>query len=119
MEANALLSVQDTAAVLQVSPRTVRRLIDRGALTPIRVGATLAIRRADIPGLSRPDRPADGPQERLLTVHEAAARLGCAPRAVRSLAARGKLRTIEFGGTKRWSPSDVEALRRTGVTDVR
>jgi excisionase family DNA binding protein len=118
MEADGLLSVQDTAAVLQVSPRTVRRLIDRGALTPIRVGATLAIRFTDIPGLSRPERSADGPQQRLLTVHEAAARLGCAPRTVRSLAARGQLRTIQIGGTKRWSPSDVEALRRTGVTDV-
>ncbi|WP_158547529.1 helix-turn-helix domain-containing protein [Rhodovulum sp. 12E13] len=52
-------------------------------------------------------------------MHEAAARLGCAPRTVRSLAARGQLRTIQIGGTKRWSPSDVEALRRTGVTDVR
>lgn len=118
MEADGLLSVQDTAAVLQVSPRTVRRLIDRGALRPVRVGATLAIRRADIPGLSRPDQSADGPQEHLLTVHEAAVRLGCAPRTVRSLAARGQLRTIQIGGTKRWSPSDVEALRRTGFTDV-
>ncbi|WP_158547532.1 helix-turn-helix domain-containing protein [Rhodovulum sp. 12E13] len=69
MKADSLLSLQDTAAVLQVSPRTVRRLIDRGALTPIRVGATLAIRFTDIPGLSRPDPSAGEPQGRLLTVH--------------------------------------------------
>jgi len=85
---------------------------------PVRVGATLAIRRDDIPGLSSLNSRDDSPLERLLTVHEAAARLGCPPRVIRTLAAQGELRTIEIGGTKRWSPADVEDLRKRGIPNV-
>lgn len=43
-----LLSVDDAAAILSVSPKTVRRMIDRGELTTCRVGRLVRIRRSDL-----------------------------------------------------------------------
>ena len=43
-----LLSVDDVAAILAVSSKTVRRMIDRGALSACRVGRLVRIERADL-----------------------------------------------------------------------
>lgn len=109
MQADNLISLQDAARLLKVSSRTMRRLVDRGQLVPVRVGVTLAFRPCDLPG---------GGTAPLLTVHDAAARLGCSPRMIRALAARGELRPIEVGGTTRWSPAEVDALAKRGLADA-
>jgi excisionase family DNA binding protein len=44
-------SVEDAAHDLGVSPKTVRRLIDRGTLKASRVGKRVVIRREDIEAL--------------------------------------------------------------------
>lgn len=43
-----LLSVDDVAAILAVSSKTVRRMIDRGALSACRVGRLVRVQRADL-----------------------------------------------------------------------
>lgn len=43
-----LLGVPETAELLAVSDSTVRRLIRRGALPAVRVGAQLKVARADL-----------------------------------------------------------------------
>lgn len=97
------------ARLLAVSQRTVRRLVDRGDLPATRLGSQLVIRRESLPGpLSVPARGDD--LEPLLTLHDAASRLGCAPRRIRQLTSEGKLRTYRVGGSTRWAADDVEAL---------
>lgn len=57
------LSVNESAALLAVEHKTVRRLIDRGELPALRVGRVLRIDPADLEALryrprgSDPDRP--------------------------------------------------------------
>lgn len=46
-----LLTINETADVLNVSPRTVRREIDRGALPIVRIGRSIRIQPADIDAL--------------------------------------------------------------------
>lgn len=116
MDSEEFLSTQEVARTLQISSRTVRRLVDRGELTPIRVAGSLAFRRSELPGAD--EQEVEGRPEPLLTIHEAAALLGCPPRTIRALATCGALRTIAFGGTKRWSRANVETARRKGVTHV-
>ena len=48
-----LLSVDDVAEQLSVSTKTVRRLIDRGALRACRIGRLLRIDRTDLEDLKR------------------------------------------------------------------
>lgn len=43
-----MLSVDDVAEILSVSPRTVRRMIDRGALSACRVGRLVRVQRRDL-----------------------------------------------------------------------
>jgi excisionase family DNA binding protein len=43
-----LLSVDDVAAILAVSSKTVRRMIDRGVLSACRVGRLVRVQRADL-----------------------------------------------------------------------
>ena len=46
-----LLTLGDAASILSVSRDTVRRLIDRGELRIVRIGASVRIPRTDIHGL--------------------------------------------------------------------
>ena len=46
-----LLTLGDAARILSVSRDTVRRLIDRGELQVVRIGASVRIPRTDIRGL--------------------------------------------------------------------
>lgn len=43
-----LISIKKTADLLQVNPRTIRRLIDAGKLPSVRVGRAIRIRRIDL-----------------------------------------------------------------------
>lgn len=43
-----LLSVEDVAGVLSVSPKTVRRMLERDTLSCCRVGRLVRIQRADL-----------------------------------------------------------------------
>jgi len=43
-----LLNVFDVAAIMQVSEKTVRRLIDNGKLPCIRIGRTIRFFRGDV-----------------------------------------------------------------------
>jgi excisionase family DNA binding protein len=43
-----LMTIADAAETLAVSPRTVRRLIDQGALTATRVGRQIRVHPADL-----------------------------------------------------------------------
>lgn len=43
-----LLSVDDVAAILSVSSKTVRRMIDRGTISACRVGRLVRVQRADL-----------------------------------------------------------------------
>ena len=45
---SGLLTLQDVADFLQVSTRTVRRLVDRGELTAFRIGRSIRVRREDL-----------------------------------------------------------------------
>jgi excisionase family DNA binding protein len=43
-----LLSVDDASAILSVSSKTVRRMIDRGELPTCRLGRLVRVRRSDL-----------------------------------------------------------------------
>lgn len=99
----------EAARLMAVSPRTVRRLVDRGDLKAFRIGATLALPPEALPEPLRRslERGRDDP---LLTLHDAAARLGFAPDRVRELTASGVLHVSRVGHSQRWSPLEIEAL---------
>lgn len=101
------LSLAEAARLLAVSPRTVTRLIDRGELAAIRIGSTLAVPFEGLPAALRHCFDADQPKA-LLTLHEVAARLGCAPDDVRARSASGELTPVRVGRSLRWSQSEIE-----------
>lgn len=106
-----VISLPEAARLFAVSTRTVRRLIDQGELATLRIGPTLVI-----PSNSLPEPLRDpGGQEPLLTLHDAAERLGVAPRQVRELTDAGQLRPTLVGRSLRWMPDEVEALRAARV----
>mgnify|MGYP006271401905 FL=1 len=111
------LTIQETANFLQLSERTVRRLIERGDLKPVRIGPTLVVRTSDL--LPAKDRTPPREHARpLMTVHEVADRLNCAPADVRRLSQAGRLPTLVFGGSRRWLPDAVEALAAEMADDA-
>jgi excisionase family DNA binding protein len=105
------VSLDEAAHFLAVSSRTVRRLIDAGALPSLRVGSALAVPVESLPGLhgatdANPDmRP-------LLRIEEASARLGCSPCAVRDLTRSGELNSVFVGCSERWVCADIDAFAR-------
>ena len=115
MENNDLtpIPLTEAARLMAVSPRTVRRLVDRGDLTAIRIGATLALPPRSLPEVLRRslgdrfDRP-------LLTLLDVAHRLGRAPQEIRDLAETGRLRPLAVGGSLRWSAFDVDGILAAG-----
>ena len=55
MSTNALLTVREVADELRLTPPTVRRLADTGALPAVRIGnTTLRFRRQDVDRLLQP-----------------------------------------------------------------
>ena len=52
-----LLTIQDTAQLLKVSPVTVRRFIADGTLPAVRVGKGVRVRKEAIDQLARPIEP--------------------------------------------------------------
>lgn len=48
----ALLTTQETASLLRVHPRTVQRLVERGQLSAIHVGAAVRFEPADVADLT-------------------------------------------------------------------
>jgi len=43
-----LMTIGETAAILHLAPRTIRRMIKRGTLDVVRIGRAIRIRRKDI-----------------------------------------------------------------------
>ena len=43
-----LMTISETAAILHLAPRTIRRMIKRGTLDVVRIGRSIRIRREDI-----------------------------------------------------------------------
>lgn len=101
------ISIAEAARLLAVSPRTVTRLVDKGDLSAIRIGATLALPVGELPALLQMCFDGDRPQA-LLTLHEVAARLGCAPDDVRARTARGELKSLRVGRSVRWLPLELQ-----------
>lgn len=54
-----LLTIQETAAILKVSPITVRRFIKSRRLPAVRVGRALRVRREDVESLPEPANPTE------------------------------------------------------------
>ncbi len=59
-----LLDVADVASRLDVSPKTVRRLVDRGALHPVRVGRLLRFDAAAVEAYLRANAARPAPAKR-------------------------------------------------------
>ncbi len=108
-----LFSLNEVARLLAVSPRTVSRLIDRGDLNAVRIGSTLAVTFDGMPSHLRRCFDVDCPRA-LLTLHEAAAALGCSPDDVRARTAAGDLSSVRVGRSPRWSPIEVEGKAQLG-----
>ncbi|MCZ4262605.1 helix-turn-helix domain-containing protein [Limimaricola sp. G21655-S1] len=101
------LALSEVARLLAVSPRTVSRLIDKGDLRAVRIGATLAVPLDGMPGELQRCFDVDQPRP-LLTLHEVAAELGCSPDDVRALTATGELTPVRIGRSLRCSPTEVK-----------
>ena len=112
------LSADRVAFYLGISTRSVRRLVDRGLLRSTRVGAQAVYLWPDVLACAgRGPMPEDREPPRLLTLHEVADRLGCAPARVRELTAGGLLPSTHIGGVQRWWQDQVETLARGGQRD--
>lgn len=110
------LSIDEVAHFLAVSPRTVRRLIDDGALPPVRIGATLALEPSALPTpLAEAIRRT--PRMPLLRLHQVAERLCCSPNRVRKLVRDGTLPPITVGRSQRWAEDAVRAYAEGGAHD--
>lgn len=107
------ISFDEFARLLAVSPRTVRRMIDRGHLPPIRVGAILTLSPRSLPEPLRREFRC-GSAIPLLRLHDVAQRLGCSPDQVRNLAEDGSLAPIQVGSSQRWSEAMIQAYRDGG-----
>lgn len=98
-----------------ISMRSMSRLVDRGELKAVRVGAFSAFRTEDV--LSMIGQSGDSgiglPSEALLSLNQVAGRLNCAPDDVRTLTARGDLTQLMVGHCKRWSPVEIAGLHTT------
>lgn len=57
LDKERLCTIKEVAARLQVSSRTVRRLIDRGELSRIQIGRGIRIHPSDVKRLERPVPP--------------------------------------------------------------
>lgn len=101
------ISIDAAAYLLAVSSRTVSRLIDRGDLSAIRIGTALAIASESLPDLLFHDLEGGCPRP-LLTLHDVAGRLACAPEDVRERTAYGEFETVQIGRSTRWSPAAVD-----------
>jgi excisionase family DNA binding protein len=42
------MTIGEAATILHVSPRTIRRIIERGELEVVRIGRSIRVRREDI-----------------------------------------------------------------------
>ena len=51
----ALMTIRNVAAHVQVSERTIARLVDAGALRAVRIGRTIRFRPADVRDAFRPE----------------------------------------------------------------
>ncbi|SFQ13122.1 helix-turn-helix domain-containing protein [Tranquillimonas alkanivorans] len=107
-----IMSLQEVARFLAVSPRTVRRLVERGLLVRRDVGPHPAFRWNDLLrslGLEQVDVP-QGPQHPLQPIGRAAERIGCPPEALRQTSTRGWPRMVRVGGSVRWLPAEIDLL---------
>lgn len=100
------LTLSEAARLLAVSARTISRLIDKGDLRAVRIGATLAVpfdgMSIDLQRCFDFDCP-----EPLLTLHDAAAELDCSPDEVRARTLAGELTSVRVGRSLRWSSFEV------------
>jgi excisionase family DNA binding protein len=92
------LNTTAAAALLQLSPRTLRRMVLQGNLSATREGTKLQFTPDDLTPLSVPDGPLT---DRLLTVPEAAAYLRISTTTVRQLIRQGSIPAAAVTGSER------------------
>ena len=105
-----LKTLNETADLLRVSERTIRRMIDVGEIRSVRFGPVLAVHDQVIARFTGKDEP-EGRLSALLTLTEVADRLDCTPADVRAYTMSGRLAHVPVGGSVRWRASDVERFR--------
>ena len=111
-----LLTVREVAEWLRVHPNTVRKMADSGLLSAYRIGAR-GDRRFSLNSVrdylngERSDTPIVD-SDRLLSVGEAAIRLGIHPKTLVNWSNLEKLHTIRIGslGERRFTEREIEAL---------
>lgn len=103
------IPLSEAARLLAVSQRTVRRLVECGDIPAIRIGSTLAILPNAWP-ISQCLSEGTFDLQPLLSRHDVAQVLDCAPCDVGALAASGKLTTVMIGNSCRWRSVEVAAL---------
>jgi len=109
------ISADEVARFLAISSRSVRRLVDRGALRPTRIGGFTAFRWPDVLRCAgiEPDVTTRDTLTPLVTPQQAAERLGCAPEIVRAAIARGDLPPVRIGSLVRLRFDDVVRFNTT------
>ncbi|HQU27100.1 MAG TPA: helix-turn-helix domain-containing protein [Acidimicrobiales bacterium] len=110
-------TLEETAALLGVSPDRVRDLIAAHGVTAFRAPGDGRRRLLDATGLatlSASLTPADRTDVELLGITAAAARVGITPSRLREAVQRGEISALRAtGGRYRFTPDDLDAYART------
>lgn len=114
---DALLDIKHVAALLNISPRTLWRLMRQGKISHVKIGDLTKFRRSAVDEFIEANTIKTSTD--LLDAEEAARYLGTSARHIRELWARRELTAVKVGRLNRFDPADLAAYVTKQRVEVR